>query len=64
MNTLTNVQKLELWFEAEKAKGLIDVKFTVNPNMQCTNKEELAEEMLDMIEASNDSTRCTEITKL
>ena len=61
---MTNIEKLEAWYEQEKLKGLIDIKFTLNQDNNCTEVEELACEMLDMIEASEDPARSTKITNL
>ena len=60
----TNLSKLEQWYEQEKLNGLVDVKFAVNPDMKCTDAEELVGEILDMIEASNDPLRLTIIPNL
>ncbi len=54
---MTYVEKLEAWFEAEKAKGLVDIKlFPRNPEDGPVDMERAAKSLYELVSSDRDST--------
>lgn len=65
---MTNLEKLHEWFENEKENGLQDFKASfggIDISM-CEHicREKIAAEILNIIEASNDPTKCKKVKNL
>ena len=60
---MTVDERLKIHADRMKADGVIDIKVTLDPTQPYTGtREELKEELCDMLDACNDPTRCRRMT--